>query len=191
MSPTLVYSLQNQGGAGTELRATMASRSTSQQQLITTSSTHKFKPMPVTVSGVSVASTFWLVSTFLLIIGLVVAAGFPYWTTLDSPPTALKARDIKVGLFYLCFTPGAADSSADEVCSLYMFHELNETNLADIELKDIVFLFVGSISYGIGTGLLMISLIVGIVAYCKPRIKEQSVFLAGFVIQLFGCEYSV
>ena len=180
-----------------ELEFSARSRSDSRQQLVRSSRTslHKIKPTPVTVSGISIASTFWLVSTFLLIAGLSVAAGFPYWMSMDSPSTALAARNIKVGLFYFCYTPGSlgADSteSGSEECSLYVYPKFkpsNLSNLATIEAEDVVYLLTASILYGLGIGLLMISMIVGIIAYCKPRIKEHSVFLVAFVLQLFACK---
>ena len=92
----------------------------------------------------------------------------------------------------MCYTPGLGqDSTVQQICSLYVYPEFipsNRTNLARIETSDIVYLFTGSLSYGLGTGLLMISLIFGIVAYCKPRIKGQSMYLVAFVIQLFACK---
>ena len=169
----------------------MASRSSSRRNLIESNSSHKLVPRPVTVSGISVASTVWIVSTFLIIAGLVISAAFPYWTTIKQPTTALQAINIKTGLFYMCYTPGTGkDSSIGEICTLYVYPEFvpdNQTQLATIEIKDIAFLFTGSLSYGLGTGLLMLSLIIGIIAYCKPRIKEQSMYLVAFVLQLFGC----
>ncbi len=158
-------------------------------------SLQKFRPMPVTVSGISVASTFWLVSGFFLMAGLVVAAGFPNWASMTSPPAVLSAKEVKIGLYYFCYTPGIpADSSLNEPeqCSLYVYPKFkpsNLTNLAPIDTVDVVYLLTSSICYGLGTCLLMISLIVGVVAYCKPRIKDHSVYLVAFVIQLFGCEY--
>ena len=153
-------------------------------------SLQRMKPTPVTVSGVSVASTFWLVSGFLLIAGLFVAAGFPQWASMSSPPASLGAKDVKIGLFYFCYTPGV-DSSEAEVCSLYVYPEFKPSNLsslATIETVDVAYLLTSSICYGFGTGLLMISMVLGIIAYCKPRIKDNSVFLVAFVIQLFGCK---
>ena len=171
-----------------------SSRTESTRNLIHSSSSHKLRPRPVTVSGVSVASTTWLVCTFLIIIGLVVAAGFPQWTTINSPTTALQAINIETGLYYICYTPGLGqDSSVQPICSLYVYPEFspsNRTNLASIDLSDIVYLFTSSICYGVGTCLIMISLIVGIVAYCKPRIKEKSIYLVAFVLQLFACKFN-
>lgn len=94
----------------------------------------------------------------------------------------------------MCYTPGLGqDSTTRQICSVYVYPEFvpsNRSNLAKIDITDIVFLFTGSLSYGLGTGLLMISLIIGVVAYCKPRIKEQSVYLVAFVIQLFACKFN-
>ena len=169
-----------------------SSHAGSTRNLIQSNSSHKLRPKPVTVSGVSFASTTWLVCTFLIITGLVVAAAFPQWTTISSPTTALQAIDIETGLYYICYTPGIGqDSSVQPICSTYVYPEFspsNRTNLASIDLRDIAYLFTSSICYGVGTCLIMLSLIVGIVAYCKPRIKEKSVYLVAFVMQLFACK---
>lgn len=186
--PKVLFTNSLQGGAA--VQQTMASRSSSHRNLIHSTSSQKLRPVPVTVSGISFVSTTWLVATFLIIAGLVIAGAFPYWTSNESPTTALQAINVHTGLYYMCYTPGIGkDSSIESICSLYVYPEFvpaNQTNLAKIDIEDIVFLFTGSICYGLGTGLLMISLISGIVAYCKPRIKEKSVYLVAFVIQLFA-----
>lgn len=168
----------------------------SRTNLVRNQSLHKIKPTPVTVTGVSFASTIWLAGGFLLIAGLVVAAAFPNWTSIDHPPGYLAAKNVRIGLFYFCYTPDAdtTASPATEECSLYVyptFKPSNLTNIATIDTRDMAYLLTSCCSYGFGTGLLMIALIVGIIAYCKPRIKEQSLFLVAFVIQLFGCEYTI
>ena len=170
------------------------SKSSSQQQLVSPSS-HRLLPMPVTVSGISFVSCLWMILTFVLTSCLIIPAAFSSWTTIDRPATALQAINIKSGLFYFCYTPGlGSDSTIEEVCALYVspaFRPSNNTNLATIELDDIAALFTSSLCYGIGTGLYMITVLVGIVALSKPRIKKQSVFLVAFVIQLFACKYSL
>lgn len=186
-SPTQVFTnLQLQGGA----EKTMASRSSSQRNLIHSNSSQKIRPIPVTVSGISLVSTVWLVGTFLITSGLVVAAAFPYWTSNSSPTTSLQAINIHTGMFYICYTPGIGkDSSVESICSLYVYPEFvpsNKSNLAKIDIEDIAFLFTGSLCYAFGIGLLMLSLIAGIIAYCKPRIKDKSIYLVAFVIQLFA-----
>lgn len=169
------------------------SKSSSQQELVTPGSgAHRLLPMPVTVSGISFVSCLWMFLTFLLTACLVIPAGFSQWTTIDKPATSLQAINVHSGMFYFCYTPGiGADSTVEAICALYVYPSFapdNETNLASIEPKDIAALFTSSLCYGIGTGLFMITVLVGIVALSKPRIKRQSVFLVAFVIQLFACE---
>ena len=164
--------------------------SDSQAQLIGRQSTHKLLPTPVTVSGVSVISTLWLLVTFLCTAGLIIAAGFPNWAVVDSPRNSIGISDGKIGLFYFCYTPSSSDGSTSEECSPYLppFAPSNATRLSGVELGDIAYLFASSVVYGAGTMLLALSLLFGGVAYCKPRIKGQSVFLVGFTVQLFACQ---
>lgn len=163
--------------------------SDSQAQLIGRPSSHRLLPTPVTVSGVSVASTFWLLVTFLCTAGLIIAAGFPNWAVVDRPRSSIGISDGKIGLYYYCYTP-TSSSGAREECSPYLppFMPHNETRLGNVELNDIAYLFASSVVYGAGTVLLALSLLLGAIAYCKPRIKGQSMFLAGFTIQLFACQ---
>lgn len=162
------------------------SRSDSQAQLIGRPSSHKLLPTPVTVSGVSVASTFWLVLNFICIAGLIIAAGFPNWAVVATPRSSIRVSSGEIGLYYFCYTPNGAPRE----CSLYYPSSplRNDTGLSAVELEDIAFLFGSSIVYGVGTVLLIISLAIGVLAYCKPRIKEQSVFLCAFTIQLLACK---
>jgi hypothetical protein len=173
----------------------MVSNSSSRRNLIQSNSHPKIDPNPVTVSGVSFASTLWLVFNFLVCAGLVITAAFPYWTTSESPPTSLQATHINTGLYYLCYTPGLGQSAAaQQICSLIIYPPFvpsNITNLATIELRDIAFLITSGLTYAVGIGLLMISFIVGVIAYCKPKIKDQSIFLVAFVIQIFACIFLI
>lgn len=152
----------------------------------------KFKPMPVTVSGISIVSTAWLIAGFTLVAALLAIAGFPYWATISSPSSDIASKNVKIGLFYFCYTPdNAVAPDEPEHCSAYIFPEFKPSNLSSIavvDTVDVVYLLTSSICYGFGTGLLLISLFVGVLAYCKPRIKDNSVFLVAFVIQLFGCK---
>ena len=169
----------------------MHSRVDSQAQLIANPSSHKLLPTPVTVSGISFVSTFWIAVTFLCTAGLIIAAGFPYWSGVDTPRNNIGVSEARIGLFYYCYTPSSSSRVASsEECSLYVPPSMphNDTRLSQVLLNDVAFLFASSVVYGIGTVLLLISLLIGAVAYCKPRVKGQSVFLVGFTIQLFACE---
>ena len=165
----------------------MAVKSESTAQLIARPSSHKILPTPVTVTGVSFASTGWLGLAFLCTSSLVIAASFPYWTVNDSPQSSIQAINIKVGLFYFCYTPGTgSDPTIGEECYSYLG---NSSSLGPEDMDDISFLFPSGVIYCVGVFLLAVSLAVGVVAYCKPRIKEKSVFMLAFVIQLFACKF--
>lgn len=169
----------------------MAVKSESAAQLIARPSSHRILPTPVTVSGISFASTGWLGLAFVCTASLVIAASFPYWTINTSPQSSVKAIRIKLGLFYFCYTPGTGNNpDIMEECHPYVGNITTSTSLDPVDLDDIVFLFTSSVIYLVGVLLLMISLLVGMVAYCKPRIKKQSVFLVAFVIQLFACKFA-
>ena len=166
----------------------MAVKSESAAQLIARPSSHKILPTPVTVTGVSFASTGWLGLAFVCTASLVIAASFPYWTVNDSPQSSVKAINVKVGIFYFCYTPGTgSDPTIEEKCYSYLG---NSTNLGPQDMDDISFLLTSSVIYFVGVFLLAVSLAVGVVAYCKPRIKKKSVFMVAFVIQLFACKLS-
>lgn len=170
--------------------------------------------MPVTVSGVSCMSTFWIFATFIILAGLTVAGGFPYWIQNDVQP-GTQARSlgnalqrVDLGIYYLCYKlRGCGDSSSDICedecrqsracgCYTYMNYEppmfvnsstdnvLTESGMTPFDsYRDIVFLFSGSIVYAFGCLLLLISLVVGAVAYCKPKFGHCSLFLFAFVLQ--------
>lgn len=172
------------------------------------------RSMPVTVSGVSCMSTFWIIATFLILAGLIVAGGFPYWIQNDvalgtqarSLGNALQRVDL--GIFYLCYKlRGCGDPNSDvcedecrqsRACGCYSYMNyappmlvnstndniLTESGMVPFEnYNDIVFLFSGSIVYAFGCLLLLISLMVGAVAYCKPKLGHCSLFLFAFVLQ--------
>ena len=169
----------------------MLGKTDSQAQLIANPSSHKLLPTPVTVSGISFVSTLWIVVTFLCTAGLIISAGFPNWAGANNPLNNAGVTAAKIGLYYYCYTPlSSSRVASNQQCSLYVPHSQlnNDTRLSQVELNDIAFLFSSGVIYGVGTVLLLISLIIGAVAYCKPRIKGQSVFLAGFTVQLFACK---
>ncbi len=175
-------------------------------------------PMPVTVSGVSCISFFWLTFTFFLLAALIVAGGFPNWISNRverSPPrnpqrvelsNSLDSADL--GLFYLCFNLTAcADSTCTVSCGnsgfcgchtyLTYFPSLNftndgrttPTNMRSVSsLEEIKFLFSASIIYAGGVLLLVISLLIGILAFCKPRVRGCSIFIFAFLFQVFAGE---
>ena len=148
-------------------------------------------PTPVTVSGVSAVSTVWLVTTFLLTAGLIVAAGYPYWLTNENPPIALSSSTrvsrAELGMYYFCYNLTTNDSFRS--CVPYLQFESSPANHSSLEeavSRDIAFLLSSSVIYGFGCGMQAVSLIIGIVAYCKPRIGKTSVFLAAFIIQMIA-----
>ena len=63
------------------------------------------------------------------------------------------------------------------------------TGLQAPDIRDIAFLFSSSIVYAFGCGMLLVSLFMGVVAYCKPRIKSCPMFLVAFVFQVISGEH--
>ena len=53
-------------------------------------------------------------------------------------------------------------------------------------VTDFVWLFVASIIYAVGVFLLMVSLVVGAIAFFKPRVRNCSLFLTAFVFQIIA-----
>lgn len=174
----------------------------------------RMMPMPVTVTGVSCVSTLWLIATFLILAGLVIAGGFPNWfrNRVDSAPQsrdlANNLRSVDLGLYYLCYslmacpdtTTCAGECRDVKLCGCYTYMSYSppstitttsggemitrDTNMRPTEsIGDFVFLFSGSIVYAFACFLLLISLLVGIIAYCKPRCGACSLFLFAFVLQ--------
>ena len=174
------------------------------------SSSGKILPVPVTVSGVSFVSTFWLFGTFLVIAGLVIAGGFPNWIRNSVEAGSPQARSlgtiistVDLGLYYFCFTI-TGQVCPDNFCNCTTYLNFDPPEAIDLgatsfttglynasSVSEIPFLFSSSIVYAFGVGMLVLSLLVGVVAYCKPRIcrNKVSLFLASFVFQLFGGTY--
>lgn len=173
----------------------------------------RMRPMPVTVSGVSFVSCLWLIATFVVLSGLIVAGGFPNWIRNRVEP-GTQARTlantltrVDLGLFYLCYKLRVCGDSSSAVCEdecrairacgcyPYMNYEpqmeYNSTNGVVIEsnmrpytaLTDLDFLFSASIVYAFGCFLLLCSLLVGSIAFCKPKCGSCSLFLFSFSLQ--------
>ncbi len=172
----------------------------------------RLRPMPVTVTGVSCISTFWLVATFLILSGLIVAGGFPNWLR-NRVETNDQARDlgnilssVDLGLYYLCYNTTVCNQEfcdgpcrEQRLCGCYTYLDFNPPSTINTtnglvvaqnqiltpaaSVLDILYVFVGSIVYAFGIILLLISLLVGAVAYCKPRFGSCSLFLFAFVCQ--------
>ena len=163
------------------------------------------KPTPVTVSGISFVSTLWIIITILVLCGLVVVAAFPRWIHNDvNTPEKRRELDnlvhqVDFGLYYFCYELTASldqatnNASFDE-CTTYLQYNpratLNDisTNLLEADLEDIAFLFAASLLYAFGFLMLLISLVMGIVAYFKPKVLGTSMFAVAFVFQVIGGE---
>ncbi len=173
----------------------------------------RMRPMPVTVSGTSCMSSLWLIATFLLLSGLIVAGGFPNWirnrVELGTQARSLgnTLTQVDLGIYYLCYKlRGCGDDNSDvcevqcresRVCGCYTYMDfdppqhINASNSVLVasgmqglnSLQDIVFLFSASIVYAFGCFLLLISLLVGSIAFCKPKLGSCSLFAFAFVLQ--------
>lgn len=178
----------------------------------------RMRPMPVTVSGVSCISCVWLAFTFLVLSGLIVAGGFPNWIRNRVEPgtqartLANTLTRVDLGLFYVCYKLRVCgdvnspicedDCRAIRACGCYPYMnyapqtEYNSTNGVVIEsnmrpyqaLTDLDFLFSSSIVYAFGCFLLLCSLLVGAVAFCKPKCGSCSLFLFSFSLQALAGE---
>lgn len=158
--------------------------SESQQQLVGRPSKSKLLPTPVTVSGMSAISSVWILLTFIVTAALVVAAGFPQWVHNHDPQQLgnLVSR-ADVGLYHFCYNQTGRPEFRE--CVPYLqFTPAADSQLEGASLRDIAFLFSSSVVYAFGVGMLFISLIIGGVAYCKPRIKKLSMFLVAFFFQM-------
>jgi hypothetical protein len=51
---------------------------------------------------------------------------------------------------------------------------------------DFVWLFIASIIYAAGVILLLVSLVVGAIAFFKPRVRNCSLFLTAFIFQIIA-----
>lgn len=172
------------------------------------SSARLMKPTPVTVSGISFVSTLWLIFTLLVLCGLVVVAAFPRWIHNDvNTPEKRRELDnlvheVNFGLYHFCYELAVSlDQSTNnatfEECTTYLQFSPRAslgdtpTNLLEAELKDIAFLFSASIVYAFAFLMLLLSLVLGIVAYFKPKVLGNSMFAVAFVFQVVGGERSV
>lgn len=172
------------------------------------SSARLMKPTPVTVSGISFVSTLWLIFTLLVLCGLVVVAAFPRWIHNDvNTPEKRRELDnlvheVNFGLYHFCYELAVSlDQSTNnatfEECTTYLQFSPRAslgdtpTNLLEAELKDIAFLFSASIVYAFAFLMLLLSLVLGIVAYFKPKVLGNSMFAVAFVFQVIGGERSV
>ena len=176
--------------------------------------TKRLLPVPVTVSGVSCVSFFWILCTFLLLCGLVIAGGFPNWIAnrVERNPVRNPQRNelsnsldtVDLGLYYLCFNLTACTEGTCSTecatngfcgCHSYLTYSpaLNFTNgdrttLTNMRrassIEEFQFLFAAGIIFAFGVGTLMLSLIIGIFAFCKPRVRGCSMFVIAFVFQI-------
>ena len=188
-------------------------RSSESKQHLAPRSLHKIRPTPVTVTGVSIVSTGWLVATFLVIAGIVIAAGWPNWMKNHNPDQLGNLiSKVDIGLYYFCYElqidPDVycnGDFSTvfdDFCCTTYEAFDppfnlsIGKVRLNKAEVNDISFLLSASVIYAFAFLMLFISLVVGVIAYCKPRFtvtfrssKEKiSVFAIAFVFQAIASE---
>ena len=147
----------------------------------------RFRHEPVTISGVSVVSSLWLLFILAVSGALIVSFVFPSWVTIDSVRINrdLIVDNVYIGLFRYC----RDDRNGTQQCERY--DASNDDPLAPESLDDVQAFFVACIIYAFGCALLLISFLVGVVAYCKPRISGVSVFLIAFFIQLIAGEFLV
>ena len=144
----------------------------------------RFHHEPVTVSGISVVSSLWLLFILAVSGALIVSFVFPSWVTIDSVRINrdLIVDNVYIGLFRYC----RDDRNGSQQCERY--DASNNDPLAPGSLDDVQAFFAACIIYGFGCALLLISFLVGVVAYCKPRISGVSVFLIAFFVQLIAGE---
>jgi len=169
-------------------------------------------PMPVTVTGWSCVSVFWVISTFLLLSGLIVAGGFPNWISNRVEPGAQATNlrnaisSVDLGMYYMCYNlTGCSQTQCNGACKeqrlcgcyTYLTYDppttinrtnggvVTPTNLRPFEdVNEFVFLFSSSIVYAFGIAMLLLSLVIGSLALCKPKAGSCSLFLFAFVLQV-------
>lgn len=157
----------------------------------------RFRPEPVTVSGISFVSTAWLAITVLLTIGCCAAFVLPVWMRADRVEALSDSRrqlrpsdyiyDVQVGMtWYRANYSSTGGQSWIAQNYHYLQFSADETDVLPRDASDISVLLAASCAYGAGCGLLIISFFIGVLAYCKPRIKGASVFLAAFFFQLIA-----
>ena len=165
--------------------------------------TRHMKPTPVTVSGISFVSTLWLIFTILVLCGLVIVAAFPRMVHNDvNTPEKRRELDnlvhrVDFGLFHFCYELRVSldqdtnNASFDE-CTTYLQYSPQSTldgvstNLLATDLEDIAYLFSSSILYAFAFLMLLLSLVTGVIAYLKPKVKGTSMFAIAFVLQVVG-----
>ena len=183
--------------------------SESREQLVGgRASTTKLLPTPVTVSGVSFVSTTWLLVTFAVVVALVVAAGAPYWMKNEDPDQLGNlVNSVYLGLYYFCYElPLDPDVYCkddlstildDSCCTTYSDFTnpvnltIGSTRLEETSLDDLSYLFSASLVYAFAVVMLIVSLVFGVMAYCKPRIRNFSVFAIAFIFQISASEYQL
>ena len=170
-----------------------------------TANSRRIKPTPVTVSGISFVSTFWLIFTTLILCGLVVAAAFPHWIENDVESVAKRRelgnilRHVDIGLFHFCYSLTATldtlnSNTTFKECTPYLLYDPpvnydgSQTNLNAAKMVDISYLFSASILYAFAFLMLVVSLVVGVIAYFKPRVLNVSMFAVACVFQVVGGE---
>lgn len=166
-------------------------------------SARHMKPTPVTVSGISFVSTLWLIFTVLVLCGLVIVAAFPRWIHNDvNTPEKRRELDnlvhtVDFGLYHFCYELTASlvrgtNNASFEECTTYLQYTPQatlagvSTNLQSANLEDIAFLFSASIVYAFAFLMLLLSLVTGVTAYLKPKVKGTSMFAVSFVFQVIG-----
>lgn len=157
-------------------------------KMLGSASKRRFRHEPVSVSGISVVSSLWLFFILAVSGALIVSFVFPSWATMSSVRINrdLVVENVHIGLFWYC----RDDRNGTQQCERY--DVTNEDPLAPESLNDVQAFFAACIVYAAGCGLLLISFVVGVFAYLKPRISGVSVFLIAFFIQLIaGKERSV
>ena len=142
----------------------------------------RFRHEPVTVSGISVVSSLWLFFILAVSGALIVSFVFPTWATVDSVRINrdLVVDNVHIGLFRYC----RDNNNGTQQCERYDVG--NDDPLSPESLNDVQAFFAACVVYGSGCGLLLISFLVGLVAYFKPKIYRLSVFLITFFIQLIA-----
>lgn len=189
------------------LAETSVKTSESKEHLVGLPSSNQLRPTPVTVSGVSVVSVVWLVSTFLIIAALVVSGATVKWMRNDDPDQLGNlVTTVDIGLFYVCYElpidpdvycdNDLATTDGDACCSPYLDFvvpsnlSIGKVRLNDADADDIAYLFSASIIYAVAVVVLIVSLVFGVIAFCKPRVYKSrcSVFAVAFVFQVIASE---
>ncbi len=177
--------------------------SESKEHLVGLPSATKLRPTPVTVSGISAIATVWLLATFLTIAALVISAGWPNWMKNHDPDQLGNlVTTVDIGLFYVCYelnedpdvycNNDLATTFDNACCSPYLDFvtpsnlSIGKVRLNDADLDDIAYLFSASIIFAVATVMLIISLVLGVIAYLKPRVYKGrcSLFAIAFVFQV-------